>query len=80
MTYGTKSYEALAGGTDRAHAGFVQALIDIAGISENEAVAVKNLYLKNKLAKSDAIMGRITVKHGAYLDREVILRAVEMAR
>lgn len=62
-----------------ARANFAETLAAAGGISEGDAIKVMNLYLKSKLAKLDRHIGRISVKHGAYLDRDVIRRAVEMA-
>ena len=56
---------------------FRDLLIDQAGISMVEAVAVQDRYLKNKFAKRDWASGRISVIHGGLLDHDVILRAVE---
>ena len=36
-------------------------------------------YLKNKLAKLDAVNGRITVNHGALLERDILIRAARLA-
>jgi len=60
----------------RAHIDFIETLMNLSNISREDAVKVKDLYLKNKIAKCDAVIGRISVKHGAFLDKEVILRAV----
>jgi len=58
---------------------FAELLQEIAGVSEADARKVTGFYLRKKLAKLDATIGRISVKHGGYLDREAILRAVAMA-
>jgi hypothetical protein len=73
-----KSIESLAANIERAHRNFVQTLKDLGGISEADAEKVKDLYLREKIAKVDAIMGVINVKHGAFLDKETIGLAVEM--
>lgn len=70
----------LANGQIRAARSFEEQLVEIAGITAEEAQAVRVFYLKNKLAKADPIMGRTTVKHGRFLDREVIRRAVDAAK
>jgi hypothetical protein len=69
----------LVNGLARANASFEEQLIEIAGISAADAAKVRAFYIKKKLAKADPIMGRISVKHGAFLGKDVILRAVEMA-
>lgn len=64
---------------ENGHQAFIERLQDLGQISRADAIKVKEFYLKNRLAKLDAGIGRISVKHGAYLDRDVIRRAVEMA-
>jgi len=61
-----------------AHANFVEVLAELGDIDEAAAHKVKNLYLRHRLAKLDIGIGRISVKHGALLDRDVIRRAVAM--
>lgn len=64
----------------RAHVNFAATLAERGGIGADDAKAVAAWYLKNKCAKLDAVGGVISVKHGRLLDREVIKRAVEVAR
>jgi len=59
---------------------FCENLLSIAGIQEDDAMLVLKLYLKNKLAKLDISMGKVYVKHGAYLEEDVLLNAVRMAK
>lgn len=59
-----------------AHSKFSDVLQEIAGITKEQAVAVKNAYLKNKMATMNAVSGEIKVKNGAYLDKQAILNAV----
>lgn len=80
MTYAAAGNKATAQRIETAYANFAETLIRIADITSDEANKVTALYLKNKLAKMDAVIGRISVKHGAFLDRSAILNAVEMAR
>jgi hypothetical protein len=70
----------IAARIESAHSSFVETLRGLSSCSEEDAVSVKNLYLKHKLAKMDPVMGRITVKHGSYLDRDVILSAIDHIR
>lgn len=46
------------------------------GFTRDEAIKAMNTMLKLKVAKLDPIIGRISVKHGAYLESEVIHNAV----
>lgn len=55
---------------------FLEALVSIAGISKQEAQKVYNTYNKLKVLDIDVHIGQITVKHGAFLDADVIKRAV----
>jgi hypothetical protein len=50
-------------------------LTRLAGITAPQADAVTAFYLKERIAKTDYVMGRINVKHGAFLDAAVIRRA-----
>lgn len=47
---------------------------EIAGFDEATSIAVRQWMGKNKLTKLDLSMARINVKHGAYLDRDVLER------
>jgi hypothetical protein len=58
---------------------FIEVLMKQGGISKPEAEKVYEYYRKNKLIKRDAILGRISVKHGQFLDRDVILRALSLS-
>jgi predicted phage-related endonuclease len=57
---------------------FVESLAELGAISTVDAERVADLYLKRKLAKTDAVGGRVNVRHGAYLDRDVIRRAAAL--
>lgn len=59
-----------------AEANFIESLVEIAGITEAEAEKVMALYLKEKIAKIDHNIGRISVKHGVFLEADVIHNAV----
>jgi hypothetical protein len=53
----------------------VESLETLGEIDYSQAVSIAYLYLDNKLAKLDAVHGRSHVKHGAFLERDVIRRA-----
>jgi len=57
---------------------FVEALMNHGDISESEAKKVMGVYWKLKVIKRDGV-DRIKVKHGQFLDKEVILRALDQA-
>lgn len=61
-----------------AETAFTNTVMVATGCDELTAEKVMRLYLKNKLAKLDATIGRITVKHGAYLEDDVLANAVAM--
>ncbi len=56
---------------------FDDALMTIAGITREQAQRVTQYYLDKKLAVMDSVNGTIRPKHGAYLDKEVVLNAVK---
>jgi hypothetical protein len=64
---------------ENAHQDFVETIKRCGDISRDDAIKVKAFYLKKRLAKIDTGIGRISVKHGAYLEADVIRRAVVMA-
>ena len=64
---------------DGAHRAFIEVIEEAGSVSREDATKVKDFYLKNRLAKLDSGIGRINVTHGAYLDADVIQRAVDMA-
>lgn len=70
-----QSFKDMAQRAANAENNFVVELIRAGGISETDAVKVMNFYLKEKIAKLDYAIGRISVKHGAFWDRDVIRRA-----
>ena len=47
-------------------------------VSEEVAVKIAKLYLKEKIAKLNPNSGQFTIKHGAFFDDAVIANAVEM--
>lgn len=70
------SFQDMATRAANAEADFVAALIEIADITDAEAEKVMALYLKEKIAKIDHNIGRISVKHGVFLEADVIHNAV----
>ena len=65
---------------ENAKAGFAQNLIEHHGLSKADAERVTGYYLKEKIAKIDVGIGRMSVKHGAFLDPDVIARAVSLSK
>lgn len=62
----------------RARSDFAETLMRLGAVDQATADRLTDFYLKKKLAKMDTGIGRISVKHGAYLDRDVIGRAADM--
>lgn len=58
---------------------FKRTLVELSGCSEDDAERVMRFYLAKKLAKIDIGIGRINVKNGALLDRDIILNAAKAA-
>lgn len=58
-----------------AESDFVQ-MIQERGFSKTDAEKVLRVFLKLKAAKVDAIIGRVQVKHGAFLEIDALRNAV----
>jgi hypothetical protein len=57
---------------------FIETLINLGGISRDDAWKAFATLRKAKALKLDLPMRRYTVKHGAFLERTAIRRAVEL--
>lgn len=73
------SAEDMAARIDNATVHLIEELAAAGGISSDDARKVAGFYIKNKLVSSDFAIGRYRFKHGAYLDRDTVRRALEMA-
>ena len=71
-----KGTQAMAQRIVNAEENFADTLVAIANITRDEAFKAMRTMLKLKVAKLDAVGGRITVKHGAYLETSAIINAV----
>jgi len=74
----TKHYQDIAQRIVNAENSFVACMEDDYDLTEDQALAVFNLYRKEKILKVDAVMGSWSVKHGAFLDKTTIQNAVKM--
>ncbi len=72
----SKGCKAMAERIVRAENNFIATLMKFGEISKADGEKVFQVYRKLKLVKMDAVIGVISVKHGAYLDKENILNAV----
>jgi hypothetical protein len=68
-------FSAIAQRQINAENGFVEAVMNLSGLTREEAVRAMRTLLKLKVAKMDSVNGVINVKHGAFLDPEVLRRA-----
>ena len=57
---------------------FVEVLMNFGEISKSDAEKVLAVYRNLKLVKMDAVIGVMSVKHGAYLDKATIANALAM--
>ena len=71
-----KGFQDMAQRIVNAENNFVEVIMN-KGFTKPEAEKAMATMLKLKVAKMDAVGGRITVKHGAYLEEDVIRNAVE---
>lgn len=67
---------AVASRTDNALRHLRATLAELGGLTDAEAETAAAYYLRHRLAKLDRINGTSSVVHGAFLDAEVIRRAV----
>ena len=68
--------EAVAYRMENAFNGFSQVVANFGECSIAQGRAVADYYLRIKVAKMDAVLGRIIVKHGAFLDYSTIREAL----
>lgn len=57
---------------------FIETISRLAGVSVADAKKIYNYYYKHKIIKSCKHTGQIRVTHGAFLDKDVLLRALKM--
>ena len=72
-----ESIEALVTRRDNAYQSLVDTLAEYGAGEHAESVAA--FYLKERIATLDPVMGQFKIKHGAYLEPDVIDRAVTVA-
>ncbi|WP_434716319.1 hypothetical protein [Paraburkholderia sp. A3RO-2L] len=59
-----------------AELGFIKIVMQITGCTEEEGAKALATLRKAKVVKLDAVNGRYTVVHGAYLEPEVLRNAI----
>lgn len=62
---------------ENAEQNFISNVAQAGGISSDEAAKVMAQYKKAGVLKRDAVGGTLNVKHGAFMDKDVIHRALE---
>jgi N-acetylglucosamine-6-phosphate deacetylase len=73
----TSPFEAIAQRIVNAEENFAQTLVENYGLTKAEAFKAMATLRKARAIKVDPVMGRMIIKHGAYMDAAVIRRAVE---
>lgn len=73
-----KSFEAMAGRQITGRAKLVDAIARGGRVDKETANKIADLYIKEKIAKLSINIGQFTIKHGAFLDDDVIANAAEM--
>lgn len=59
---------------------FIGVVREITGCSEADALKVLKTFRKLKVVKLDAVGGRYSVKHGIYLESDVLRNAINLGR
>ena len=75
LSYATEHLHNIAGRQHRAHQEFVGALQSFGELSRPEAEKVLVFFKKKKLVK--VTIDRISVKHGAYFDRDFLQKVAD---
>lgn len=73
-----EAFKAIAQRTINAEESFISCLMEFGDIDKPSAERAYATLRKAKATKMDAVSGVIRVKHGAFLDRDVIRRAAEV--
>jgi hypothetical protein len=68
----------IAEGMIDAEAHFRNVVVETIGCTDEQAEAIRQLYVKSKLIKVDHIARRYNVRHGAFLDLDVLRNALSM--
>ena len=59
--------------------GFIENVTSQFGFSQDEALIILNVFIKNKVVKLNLGIGRYNLVHVIYWDKEVMKNALEMA-
>ena len=72
----TTGFRNMAARIEHAETSFIATLMTMGDIDKGEAERVSSYYRKHKPVVRDAVNGTVNVKNGAFLDRDIIRRAV----
>lgn len=76
LKYASGNLKDIAHRLENAETNFVAAIRMLADCTEEDAKKVLRLYVRFKLVKRSLGIGAINVKHGSYLDKSAILKAI----
>lgn len=79
-TFSRSEISPLAERMETGRAKLVEAIATCGKISAADAELVAGFYLKEKVAKLSITIGQFTIQHGAFLDEDVIARALAAAK
>lgn len=74
----TEGCKAIAQRIVNAETRFVDVITAISGCTQEQALKVLAVYKKHKVAKLNVSQGVYDFKHGVYLEKDVILNAINM--
>ena len=72
-----QAFRDIAQRIETAETKFVAYVVEQTGMTTREAEHVLRVFKKCRVIKIDAVMGQWDIKHGAYLDVEVMRRAAK---
>ena len=73
-------FRVIAEGLLDAEAHFRNIVVETIGCTDDEAEAIRQLYVKNKLMRADHIARRYNVNHGAFLEPDALRNALSRTR
>lgn len=59
-----------------AETGFIASIVELAGCTTEQAEKVLRVYRKAKVVKTIVSLGRIEVKHGIFLEKDVLWNTI----
>jgi hypothetical protein len=71
-----QSFKDMAIRIENAHTSFINDVMEQFNFNEKEAEKILSVFKKVKAVKIDVAMGRMNLTHGAFWDKEVMIRAL----